>query len=200
MLHSMFGGIEFKGVGMNEALVIEELNQDIKGIVSLAESVALAVNEAQMEATQAGIKEVGISFIARELRTFSEKMAVAMHSLSALIFWQMEVNAGKRWQGHVPAQADADEMEQLIVSQVCDVQVGLMRTAKQCAAGLLIVRSGDMGDIHSGVMTPELHRIVQEVEEAVSYIALRVKNLEARLAEAGLWKTRRLFVNPVGTD
>jgi hypothetical protein len=49
-------------------------------------------------------------------------------------------------------------------------------------------------------MTPDLRQITQDMEEAIGNIALRIRKLESRLAEAGLWKRQRLFTNPVSTN
>lgn len=193
---------------MNEVKAIEKINEEINSIVSVAENVSLTAIKAMLEATQAGINAVGFSLVARELQMFSEKTADAMESLSGLVDWQVAVNIGKHQRAQnkdfiapacVDVQADVDEIEQLIVSQVCELQIRVMRTAKQCATGLLIARSVDMEEIHGGAMTPELRQITQDVEEAVGNIALRVRKLESRLAEAGLWKKQRLFINPVST-
>lgn len=193
---------------MNEVKAIEKINEEINSIVSVAENVSLTAIKAMQEATQAGINAVGFSLVARELQMFSEKTADAMESLSGLVDWQVAVNIGKHQRAQnkdfiapacVDVQADVDEIEQLIVSQVCELQIRVMRTAKQCATGLLIARSVDMEEIHGGAMTPELRQITQDVEEAVGNIALRVRKLESRLAEAGLWKKQRLFINPVST-
>jgi hypothetical protein len=197
---------------MNELSAIEKINEEIKSIVSVAENISLTATEAMREATQAGINAVGFTLIARELRVFSEKTADGMESLSWLIEWQVAVNAGKRYREESrgilvqayadPSSADVqtDEAEQLIVSQVCDLQVGMMRTAKQCTTGLLIARSVDMQTSPGGTMTLELHRIMQEMEEVIGNVSLRVSNLESQLTEAGLWKRQRLFSNPVKTD
>jgi len=194
---------------MNELKAIAAINEEIKSIVYATENISLTATNAMLVARQAGINAVGFSVVARELRTFSEKMATDMQSLSGLIDWQVEVSAGKYHSERnkdfsapacVDAQADRDEIEQLIVSQVCELQIRVMRTAKQCATGLLIAESVDMETSPGGTMTLELRRITQEVEERVGNIALRVRRLESRLAEAGLWKKQRLFINPVNAD
>ncbi|WP_050897736.1 hypothetical protein [Methylobacter tundripaludum] len=179
---------------MNELKAIAAINEEIKSIVYAAENISLTATNAMLVARQAGTNAVGFSVVARELRTFSENMATAMQSLSGLIDWQVEVSAGSERNKDffapacVDAQADRDEIEQLIVSQVCELQIRVMRTAKQCATGLLIAQSVDMETSPGGTMTLELRRITQEVEERVGNIALSVRKLESRLAEAGLWK------------
>lgn len=200
---------------MNELTAIEKINEEIKSIVSVAENVSLIATEAMLrEATQAGINAVGFSLIARELRMFSEKTADGMESLFWLIEWQVAVNAGKHHreqnkvfltQAHaapacVGGQADVDEIEHLIVSQVCELQIRMIRTAKQCTTGFLIAHSVDVEDTHGGTMTPDLRQITQDMEEAIGNIALRIRKLESGLAEAGLWKRQRLFTNPVSTN
>ena len=197
---------------MNELKAIDAINEEINNIVSDAESISLTATKAMLDAKRAGINAMGFSLVARELRMFCEKTAVAMQSLSGLIDWQVEVNAGKHHRAHnrdllIQAgscgelvQSDADEIEQLIVSQVCELQIRVMRTANQCATGLLIARSVDMETAPDGPTTQELHRITQDVEEGVGNIALRVRKLESRLTEVGLWKKQRLFSNPVSTD
>jgi len=189
---------------MNEPKATEKINEEIKNIVSIAESVSLTAAKAMREAAQAGIDAAGFNLVARELQMFSEKIADAMQSLSGLIDWQIEVNAGRyhRLQSRASAsgQADVDEIEQLIASQACELQIRMRRTAKQCAIGLLIARSDEMEDVYDGAMTPELYRITQDVEEVIGHIALRVTKLESRLAAAGLWKRQRLFNNTGSTN
>jgi hypothetical protein len=199
---------------MNGLKVIEDVNEEIKNIVSAAEDISLTANNAMLEIRRGGINAVGFSLVARELQMFSEKMVIAMHSLSGLIYWQVDVNVGKHhWEqnrdflSQAPIaqvcacrQPDEDETEQLIVSQVCELQIRMMRTAKLCATGLLIARSVDMDAPPDGTMTVELHRITQDVEKVVGNIALRIRNLESRLIEAGIWKKQRLFSNPVCTN
>jgi hypothetical protein len=193
---------------MSESLAIEEINKEIKDIVSIVENVALTATEALLESKQAGIGSAGFSMVARELRGFSENMAAAMQRLSGLINWQVEVNATKCSLGaggtfgtvYIRGQADIDEIEQLIACQVCELQIDMMRTAKQCSIGLLIARLVGMeADLYIA-MTPELLLITKNVEEVVGNIALRVRRLELLLAEAGLWKKNRLFGNPAGDD
>lgn len=189
---------------MNELTAIEKINEEIKSFVSVAENVSLTAIKAMRKATQAGINAVGFSLIARELRMFSEKTADAMESLSWLVEWQVAVNAGKHHREQDKGfliQTDVDEIDQLIVSQVCELQIRVMHSAKQCTTGLLIARSVDMEETHGGTMTPELLRqITQVVEEAIGNIELRIRKLESGLAEAGLWKRQRLFTNPVSTN
>lgn len=194
---------------MNEFLAIEEINEEIKDIVSVAESISLTAAKAMRETAQAGIDESGFCLVARELQMFSGKIADAMQSLSELIDWQIEVNAGRHHgvpsrailsQAHaapasVSGQAGVDEIEQLIASQVCELQIRMMRTAKQCATGLLIARSDEMEDMYGSAMTPELYRVTQDVEEVIGHITQRVTKLGSRLAGAGLWKEQRLFNN-----
>ncbi|HEY8158831.1 MAG TPA: hypothetical protein VIF10_09020 [Methylobacter sp.] len=196
---------------MNELKAIEEINEEIKSIVSVAESISLTAVDAMLEAAGTGINVVGFSLVARELQMFREKIATAMQSLSGLIYWQAEVNAGKHHraqirdfltQAHavpISGQADVDEIEQLIVKQVCELQIRMMRTAKQCETGLLIARSGDTEEAQDA-MPPEMQQITQNVEEVVGSIALRIEKLESQLAEAGLWKEQRLFINSSATN
>lgn len=187
---------------MNELKAIEEINEEIKSIVSVAESICLNATDAMLKAGGTDINAVGFGLVVRELQMFREKIATAMQSLSGLIYWQAEVNAGKHHRPQIedsPAQAHAalvsgqasvDEIEQLIVRQVCELQIRMMRTARQCETGLLIARSGDM-EAAQDVMPPEMQQITQDVEEVVGGIALRIKKLELRLAEAGLWKKQQ---------
>lgn len=187
---------------MSKLKAIEEINKEIKDIASITENISVTVTAAMQEARQSSITSAGFSLVARELRVFSEKMAAALQRLSGLIDWQLEVNASKQYLASgsgVPAtaymngQADIDEIEQLIVCQLCELRIGMLRTAKQCATGLLIARSVDMEAALDVAMTPELVLITQHVEEAIDNIALRVRQLESRLAEIGLWKNKRLF-------
>ncbi|MGZ4959826.1 MAG: hypothetical protein ACXV7J_11265 [Methylomonas sp.] len=194
---------------MSELKAIEEINEEIKNIVSVVESISLNATDAMLKAGGAGINIVGFSLVARVLQMFREKISTAMQSLSGLIDWQAEVNAGKHHRAQikdfltephtvpVSGQADVEEIEQLIVRQVCELQIRMIRTVKQCETGLLIARSGEMEEGQDNAMPPEMQRITQNVEEAVGSIALRIKKLELQLAEAGLWKEQRLFINRV---
>jgi len=175
---------------MNQLKAIEEINEEIDNIVAVAASISLSAAGHR----EAGSHVAGGCLVERELQMFSEKIATAMQSLSALIDWQVAVNAGKRsgalTQAHVASAcvgAQTDEIEQFIVSQVRELQIGMMRTAKQCASGLLIARSVDQDTERSGAMPPELRSMTEDVAEAVGNIARRLKKLELRLAEAALW-------------
>ncbi len=174
---------------MNQLKVIEEINEEIGNIVAVAASIRLSAT---------GSHVAGGGLVERELQMFSEKIATAMQSLSALIDWQVAVNAGKRsgalTQAYVAAAcagAQTDEIEQFIVSQVRELQISMMRTAKQCASGLLIARSVDRDTERSCAMPPELRSMTEDVAAAVGHIARRLKKLELRLAEAALWNKHR---------
>lgn len=194
---------------MNELKAIAEINEEIKSIVSAAENISLAATNAMLVARQAGINAIGFSVVARELRIFSEKMAIAMQGLSGLIYRQVEVTANKRHrqrslallvqtgaysksaESHIAAtcgrsQAAADAMAQVVASLVRELQLTISRTGKQCTTGLVIARSAGIEAAHGGAMTPVLRQIAQSVEEVVSHIAVRVKKLEARLTEVRL--------------
>ncbi len=194
---------------MNELKAIAEINEEIKSIVSAAENISLAATNAMLVARQAGINAIGFSVVARELRIFSEKMAIAMQGLSGLIYRQVEITANKRHRQRslalliqtgaysalaesriattcVRSQAAADEMEQVVASLVRELQLTISRTGKQCTTGLVIARSAGIEAAHGGAMTPVLRQIAQSVEEVVSHIAVRVKKLEARLIEVRL--------------
>jgi len=173
---------------------IEDVNEEIDNIVAVAQSIGLTATEAMREAGGGDINAVGFSLVARELQMFSEKIAAAMQSLSGLIHWQLEVNAGKHYQVQLK-DAHADEIEQLIMSQVCELQIRMMRSARQCATGLSIARSGGLEAGQDDAMTADMQRITQNVEAVVGTIARRIKKLESRLAAAGLWKKQRLFGN-----
>lgn len=194
---------------MNELKAIAEINEEIKSIVSAAENISLAATNAMLVARQAGINAIGFSVVARELRIFSEKMAIAMQGLSGLIYRQVEITANKRHrqrslalliqtgaysalaESHIAttcvrSQTAADEMEQVVASLVRELQLTISRTGKQCTTGLVIARSAGIEAAHGGAMTPVLRQIAQSVEEVVSHIAVRVKKLEARLTEVRL--------------
>jgi len=193
---------------MNELKAIAEINEEIKSIVYAAENISLAATNAMLVARQAGTNAIGFSVVARELRIFSEKMAIAMQGLSELIYRQVQVTANKRHkqrrlglltktcacgklaETHIAAtcaysQAAVDEMAQVIANLVRELQLTIRRTGKQCTTGLVIARSTGIEAAHGGVMMPVLRQIAQSVEEVVSNIAVRVKQLESRLAEAG---------------
>ena len=194
---------------MNELKAIAEINEEIKSIVCAAENISLAATNAMLVARQAGINAIGFSVVARELRIFSEKMAIAMQGLSGLIYRQVEITANKRHrqrslalliqtgaysslaESHIAttcgrSQAAADAMEQVLASLVRELQLTISRTGKQCTTGLVIARSAGIEAAHGGAMTPVLRQIAHNVEEVVSHIAVRVKKLEARLTEVRL--------------
>jgi len=194
---------------MNELKAIAEINKEIKSIVYAAENISLTATNAMLVARQAGFNAVGFSVVARELRMFSEKMAMAMQELSKLIYRQVLVTANKRNRlrsvttltrtasygdlaqlriasASARSQADVDEMERLIASTLRELQVAMKRTAKQCATGIVIARSAAIEAAHGGAMTAVLRQIAQGVEGVVDTIAERVGKLEVRLKEAGI--------------
>lgn len=194
---------------MNELKAIAEINEDIKSIVYAAENISLTATNAMLVARQAGINAVGFTVVARELRMFSEKMAMAMQELSQLIYRQVLVTANKRNRlrsvttltrtasygdlaqlriasASARSQADVNEMERLIASTLRELQVAMKRTAKQCATGIVIARSAAIEAAHGGAMTAVLRQIAQGVEGVVDTIAERVGKLEVRLKEAGI--------------
>ena len=194
---------------MNELKAIAEINEEIKSIVYAAENISLTATNAMLAARQAGINAVGFSVVARELRMFSEKMTAVMQGLSGLIYRQVLATASKCHRARslvlltqagsygelaqtriAPAcmrsQADVDEMEQLLLSLVRELQITMRRTEKQCATGVVIAHSAAIEAAHGGAMTPVLRQIAQGVENVVDTIAVRVRNLESRLMEAGL--------------
>jgi len=191
---------------MNELKTIAEINEEIKGVVSVAENISLTATNAMLVARQAGNHAVGFSMVVRELRRYSEKTAEAMQGLSRLIYSQVLANANKRNQVRkldllnkaeaggglaqtriAPActsnQANVEETERLIATQVRDLQLSIRRTRKQCAAGLVIARSAGIEAAHGGEMMPILRQIAQDVEAIVVHIAQRIKKLESRLSE-----------------
>lgn len=194
---------------MSEVKAIAKINREIKNIVSVAENLSLTAADAMLAARQAGGNVEGFTMVVRELRMFSDQITAAMQGLSELIHWQLEINATKRHQVRrldvlvkageggglaqariAPAclrnQADIDEIERLIVSQVRDLQMTMRRTGKQCATGLTIARSASLEAAYGSAMTPLLRQIAQDVEAVVGTITVRVNKLEAQLAEIGL--------------
>lgn len=165
---------------MNELNDITEINREIRTIVSAAENIGRTAANAMLVAKQADINAEGFNMVARELRMYSERMSAAMQGLSGLVDWQAEVNASKR------RQADIDEVEQLITSQVRDLKATVKRAGKQCASGLMIARLASLEAAYEGAMTPVLRQIAQEVEVVIDNIAERVRKLESRLTEVGL--------------
>lgn len=196
---------------MNELKAIEDVHEEINNIVSVAESIRLIATNAKREAAQAGINTGGFNLVERELQTFSEKTASALQSLSLLINWQLEVNAGKQHRAQGPAyahtapacvggQVDVAEIEQLIAAQVGELQLKMTRNAKQCATGLLIARTVDREASDDSGMTPELHLTTQYAEKVVETIIQRIKKLELLLTKAGLWEKQPCPLSSESTD
>lgn len=194
---------------MNELRAIVEINEEIKSIVYAAENISLTAINAMLVAKQAGENAVGFNVVARELRMFSEKMAIAMQGLSRLIYRQVEFTASKQRRlrsvallkrtgtygklarasiapAYMRSQAEVDEMGRLIAGMLRELQITMRRTAKQCSTGLVIARSAGIEAAYGGAMSPVLRQIAQGVEEVVGNIDARVKKLESRLIEAGL--------------
>ena len=194
---------------MNELRAIAEINQEIKAIVYAAGNISLTATNAILIANQAGRNAVGFCVVARELRMFSEKMAIAMHGLSGLIYQQVAATAGKRHLAHnlgllnkvgdygglaqtriAPAcarsQADLDEMERFITHLMQGLQVTITGIEKQCATGLVIARSAGIEAAYGGSMAEVLHMISLIVTDVTDTIFMHVKKLESRLIEAAL--------------
>jgi len=194
---------------MNELKAITEINEEIKSIISVAESNSATATNAMLAARQKDRNVDSCDIVAYELRMYSEKMTAAMQALSALINWQAEINASKQRRRqnlallsnagagyelvqaciapiYISSRTDVTEIEQFIVSQVQDLLLTIRRTGKQCITGLLIARSADIETAHKGAMTPALRQVVQDVEVVICDIAVRVNKLESRLAEVGL--------------
>lgn len=192
---------------MNELKAIAEINQEIKSIVYAAGNISLTATNAILVANQAGANAVGFSVVARELRMFSEKMTIAMHGLSGLIYQQVAATAGKRHLARnldllnkagaygglsqtrithacVRSQANVDEMERFIGNLMHGLQVTMKRIEKQCATGLVIARSAAIEAAYGGSMTEVLHMISLVVTEVTDNIFMRVKELETRLKGA----------------
>ena len=188
---------------MNELKAIAEINEEIKGIVYAAENISLTATNAILVARQAGINAVGFSVVARELRMFSENMAMAMQGLLGLIYRQVVATASKRRRAHsanlltqagtygelaqtriAPAcarsQADVNKVEQLIASLVRELQVTMKRIEKQCATGLVIARSAGIEAAHGRSLAEVLRQIALVVTEVTDNIVVRVKTLQLR--------------------
>lgn len=194
---------------MNELKAIAEINQEVKSIVYAAENISLTATNAILVANQSGVNAVGFSVVARELRMFSERMAIAMQGLLKLIYQQLAATAALRHQAHnldllsktgaygglaqtriatacVRSQAAVDELELLIESQMCSLQVSIKRIRKQCATGLVIARSAGIEAAHGGAMVGVLRQIAQVVTEVTDNILMRVKTLQLRLTASEL--------------
>ena len=192
---------------MNELKAIAEINQEVKSIVHIAENISLTATNAILLANQAGVSAVGFSVVARELRRFSEKMAIAMHGLSGQIYRQVEATATKRRMAHnlnllnmagvsgglaqtriAPAcahnRANADDMDKFIDNQVHGFQATMTCIQRQCAGGLVIARSAGIEAAYGGSMAETLHMISLDVTEVTDTIFMRVKQLDSRLKEA----------------
>lgn len=188
---------------MNELKAIAETNEEIKGIVYAAENISLTATNAILVARQAGINAVGFSVVARELRMFSENMAMAMQGLSGLIYRQVVATASKRRRAHsvnlltqagtygelaqtriapacVRSQADVDEMERRIEDMSHELQVSMKRIEKQCATGLVIARSAGIEAAHGRSLAEVLRQIALVVTEVTDNIVVRVKTLQLR--------------------
>jgi methyl-accepting chemotaxis protein len=194
---------------MNELKAISEINEEIKDIVSVAESISLTATNAMLVAKQTGAYASGFTMVARELRAYSERMTAALQELSKLIYWQVEVNATKRHRvrkqnllsktgtyGELAQTRinlactrgllELDEIERLIVTQVRDLQLMVKRAGKQCTTGLVIARSACIEAAYGGDMALVLSQIAHDVEEVVHTLSRRVMRLELRLSEIGL--------------
>lgn len=197
---------------MNELKAIAEINEDIKSIVYAAENISLTATNAILVARQAGMNAVGFSVVARELRLFSEKMALAMQGLSGLIYRQVALTASKRHRmrnvallaqvsalGELPQERIASsytrgqngvtEIERLLKSLLRELQVTIRRTRKHCATGIVIARSAGIEAAHGGAMTLALRQIAQGVESVVENIAISVRKLEMKLTEVSYEKS-----------
>lgn len=191
---------------MNELKAISEINEEIKRIIDLAEDISLTATNAILVARQAGTNAVGFSVVARELRMFSDKIAVAMQELSKLIYQQVSITAIKRKRlrnviklnqasaHHELAktrlefacersQSEVDEMEDVISGILKSLQIAMKRTVKQCASGMVIARSAGIESAHGGEMTLALRQVAQSVEDVVNSITMRIKNLGLQLTE-----------------
>jgi hypothetical protein len=194
---------------MNELKAIVETNEEIKGIVYAAENISLTATNAILVARQAGINAVGFSVVARELRMFSEMMAIACKGLSGLIYQLVAAIAGKRYRSRnldllnktgtygglaqtriasacARSQADVDEMERRIEDMLHEVQVAMGRIEKQCATGLVIARSAGIEAAYGRSLAEVLRQIALVVTDVTDNIVVRVKTLQLRLTAAVL--------------
>lgn len=191
---------------MNELKVIAKINEEIKRIIELAEEISLAATNAILIARQAGSNAVGFSVVARELRMFSDKIAVAMQALSELIYQQVVITATKQKRlrnviklnqasehsesakilletARVSCQKEISEMETAISGILKSLRIAMKRTVKQCASGMVIARSAEIESAHGGEMTVELRQVARSVEDVVHNITIRIKQLEIELTK-----------------
>lgn len=193
---------------MNELKNIAEINEEIKHIITLAEDISLTATNAILVARQAGVNAVGFSVVARELRLFSEKIALEMQTLSQLIYKQVILTATKRHKlrnlttlnkasanyeitqtylatACIQGQVDLDAIEQRVAEIVILLRTAIKRIIKQCASGIVIVRSAEIESAHGGTMTFALRQVAHDIEGFVSRITVQIKKLEKHLMESG---------------
>lgn len=193
---------------MNELKNIAEINEEIKHIITLAEDISLTATNAILVARQAGVNAVGFSVVARELRLFSEKIALEMQTLSQLIYQQVILTATKRHKlrnltalnkasanyeitqtylatACIQGQVDLDAIEQRVAEIVILLRTAIKRIIKQCASGIVIVRSAEIESAHGGTMTFALRQVAHDIEGFVSRITVQIKKLEKHLMESG---------------
>lgn len=189
---------------MNELKVIAEINEEIKRIIDLAEDISLTATNAILVARQAGSNAVGFSVVARELRLFSDKITLAMQSLSELIYQQVVITATKRNRlrsvfklnqasthnelakmlleaACAGCQSEVNEMENTIAEILKALRIAMKRAVKQCASGMVIARSAEIESAHGGDMTIQLRQVAHSVEDVVHNITVRIKQLEIEL-------------------
>ena len=175
---------------MNELKAIAEINEEIKSIVHAAESISLTATNAILVARRAVNNAVGFNVVARELRIFSEKMALTMQGLSELIYRQVSLSASKRHRmrkiallvkassiGGLPQQkivmsytqslVDVSELERLLKSLLRELQMTIRHTGKLCATGIVIARSASIEAAHGGAMSLTLRQIAEGVESVI---------------------------------
>lgn len=188
----------------SELETVAVIQEEIKCIVVMAESVSLTAINALILAKRAGASSVGFSVVARELRGFAEKLGQIMVALSSRIYGLVGAAASKMQRvrkmdklcaackGGVAAQrqiADAcnrsrgelrAHVEQLGVLQG-SVSVALVRAEKQSVMGIAVGRAARIEAAYGGVHQPVLSQIAGNVEETVAGILARLRRLKTML-------------------
>lgn len=184
---------------------VAEVQEEIKVIVAMAESVSLTATNALLVAKRAGKSSVGFSVVARELRRFAENLGSAMSALSLRIYGLVGAVASKmqrvRQMGKLCAACTGGAQGQRWIAEACGrsrgdleahverlgvleraVSAALAQAEKQCVMGMAVGRAARIEAAYGGAHEAVLRQISAEVEESISGILSRIRRLKAMLA------------------
>lgn len=184
---------------------VAEVQEEIKLIVALAESVSLTATNALLVAKRAGTSSVGFSVVARELRRFAENLGLAMASLSLRIYGLVGAVASKmqrvRQMGKLCAACTAGTQGQRWIADACSrsrdeleahverlgalegsVSAALAQAERQCVMGVVVGRAARIEAAYGGAHEGVLRQISADVDESISDIMGRIRRLKAMLA------------------